>query len=520
MRFRLLVILIFSVGYGHAQQRLDSLLQTPAAAVDSLKVPSNPLDSVQTSFYHGADSLKQSYRNRMASLDSSRNRVQSHIDSLNSLSLPTDKYTGKLDSINAKQASLAAELDQKIGGLKAKTVGKLEKLELPDETRSQLASVTKDINGFKLPVKDLNIPNANLPDSPLKSLDGLNTSIDSPIGKIGELGKVGDLGKIGGGNLPSIPGADGQLGDLSKITGQAGDLKGKIPGDIKNVNDIPQGLENKAGDLSGVGDIKKQADGIDPNLGKVNDLAKDPAAAKDQALQQVKQKAVDHFAGKEKQLQEAMDKMSKLKQKYSSLNSLSEIPKKRPNEMRGKPFIERLLPGIALQIQKGGDNLMVDFNPYAGYRMTGRLTTGLGWNQRVGYDTRDHNFSPEVRIFGPRVFGEYKLGKGFSPRLEAELMNTYVPPMVRIIWNEDHGRQWVPGVFVGMKKEFRISKGVRGTSMVMLRTFNSNHKSPYSDVLNVRFGFEFPMRKKSAKQKAESAKQKAEEKKLKEKEKE
>jgi hypothetical protein len=312
---------------------------------------------------------------------------------------------------------------------------------------------------------------------------------------------VGDLGKIGGGNLPGISSADGQLGDLSKITGQAGDLKGNIPSDLKNVKDLPQGIENKAGELSGVGDLKKQTEGLDPNLGKVNDLAKDPAAAKDQALKQVKQKAVDHFAGKEKQLQEAMDKMSKLKQKYSSLNSLSEIPKKRPNEMRNKPFIERMLPGIALQIQKRGDDLMVDFNPYAGYRLTGKLTTGMGWNQRVGYNTRSNNFSPEVRIFGPRAFGEYKIGKGFSPRLEAEVMNTFVPPFVRTISNEPGERQWVPTVFVGMKKEFRITKGVRGTSMIMLRTFNVDHKSPYADVLNVRFGFEFPIKKKSKKEK-------------------
>lgn len=496
MRFGLSILLTFLLAYAQAQQ-LDSLLKTTAVNPDSLRLPPSPVDSVQQAFYHGADSLKQAYHNRMSALDSSRQRVQSRIDSLQNLQLPTDKYTAKLDSLQAKQAALATELDQKVEGLKAKSIGKLQKLELPAEAREKLASVTQNIDGFKLPVKDLNIPNLNLPGNPLKSLDGLNTTIDSPVGKIGGLGQAGDLGKLGGaGGLPPVPGVSDQLGDLSKITGQAGDLKGAVPGELKDVQSLPQGIENKAGELSGVGDLKKQAEGIDPNLGKVNDLAKDPAAAKEQAVQQVKQKAIDHFAGKEKQLQEAMDKMSKLKQKYSSLNSLSEIPKKRPNEMRGKPFIERLVPGIALQIQKRGDDLMVDFNPYAGYRLAGRLTSGLGWNQRIGYNTRNNTFSPEVRVFGPRVYGEYKLGRGFFPRLEVELMNTYVPPLVRTISNETGERQWVPGVFTGLKKEFRITKGMRGTSMIMFRMFNVDHKSPYSDVLNVRFGFEFPMKKK------------------------
>lgn len=51
--------------------------------------------------------------------------------------------------------------------------------------------------------------------------------------------------------------------------------------------------------------------------------------------------------------------------------------------MKEKPLIERIVPGIALQVQKKGDDLMVDFNAYAGYRFTGRITAGLGWNQRV-----------------------------------------------------------------------------------------------------------------------------------------
>ena len=32
--------------------------------------------------------------------------------------------------------------------------------------------------------------------------------------------------------------------------------------------------------------------------------------------------------------------------------------------------------------------------------------------------------------------------------------------------------------------------------MLITRLFDPQHKSPYADVLNVRFGFEFPMMKK------------------------
>jgi hypothetical protein len=108
-----------------------------------------------------------------------------------------------------------------------------------------------------------------------------------------------------------------------------------------------------------------------------------PEQTKEQLLEIAKEAAVDHFAGKESELKAAMELMAKYKKKFISFNGLEELTRKRPNEMQGKPLVERIIPGIAMQIQKKNDELMVDFNPYAGYRFTGKLTTGIGWNHRV-----------------------------------------------------------------------------------------------------------------------------------------
>lgn len=37
---------------------------------------------------------------------------------------------------------------------------------------------------------------------------------------------------------------------------------------------------------------------------------------------------------------------------------------------------------------------------------------------------------------------------------------------------DGRGRGWAPGVFVGMKKEYRFRKNVTGTAQIMLRVFN------------------------------------------------
>jgi hypothetical protein len=111
------------------------------------------------------------------------------------------------------------------------------------------------------------------------------------------------------------------------------------------------------------------------------------------------------------------------------------------------------------------------------------------------------NHSP---VYGPRAFGEFKIGKGFSPRAEFEYMNTLIPPSILKINSEIKYTQWVPGAFVGMKKEYQFFRNVKGTGMVMFRLFNPDHKSPYADVINVRVGFEFPMKKKPKQANAES----------------
>jgi hypothetical protein len=78
-------------------------------------------------------------------------------------------------------------------------------------------------------------------------------------------------------------------------------------------------------------------------------------------------------------------------------------------------------------------------------------------------------------------------------------MNTTVPSITHIHTVDPYEREWVWGVFTGLKKEYRIIKNVKGTAMVMMRLFNPDRKSPYSDVVNVRFGFEFPLSKAVAK---------------------
>ena len=141
---------------------------------------------------------------------------------------------------------------------------------------------------------------------------------------------------------------------------------------------------------------------------------------------------------------------------------------------------------------------MVDFNQQAAYRWTKRLTIGAGWNERVG--VRHHTITLSDRIYGPRSFVEFRVTENFTVRGDVETMNSYVPSIFTSA-NDQGGRQWVWGVFLGIKRDYKFSKYIRGNIQTMYNFLDKYYRtSPYADRINVRMGFEFPMKKKVKKE--------------------
>lgn len=130
-------------------------------------------------------------------------------------------------------------------------------------------------------------------------------------------------------------------------------------------------------------------------------------------------------------------------------------------------------------------------------RSTHRLPAGLGWNHRYAYDKDNHSFNSRSRIFGPRAYVDFKLGKGFIARVESESMNSFVPSTLR--GNPDSGhREWVWSFMTGLKKEYKIYKNLKGTALIQYNWFNRYYKAPYVDRLNSRIGFEYVLTKRKS----------------------
>jgi hypothetical protein len=479
----LLIVMLSQTAFA----QLDSLkISVPSLKLDTLTALTNKLDSIEASARGRIDSVTQYYNQATEKIQGLTSRYQQKIDSLGHLKLPTEKYTKKLDSLTNKIVEVKQKVEGKIQSIKQKTTEKLNSIPLPPELQAKVSELTSSLDKLNFNALTSRI------NSPI-DLKNLNTSLNQII-------PTTDLKGI-----PNIPSSEGltdvtkNLGGVSDLTKGVGQQTGalqqgasEISEGMGQVNSLDKLAESQFVKIDGVGELTEQVGGL-PNLMTSEE------EAKKQIVNQIKEVVVDHFADKQEVLKAAMNKISKYKQKYSSISSLSEIPKRPPNPMKGKPLIERIVPGIQFQIFQKQGNFVTDFNLYAGYKINGRLTAGMGWNHRVAYNMDLDEFNPKARIFGPRAFGEFKIGRGFSPRAEVEIMNMLIPPYISNARADEGTREWVVSGLVGIKKEYKFYKNVKGTTMLMLNVLHPHNKSPYPDWLNVRFGFEFPLKKKALK---------------------
>lgn len=427
------------------------------------------------------DSMQRAANLVRAKFERQKELLRYSIDSLNTMNIPVEKLHSKLDSLETISKQQISEISDSVSKWYQSTMEKVEALHLPPDVQQRVQQ------GLSQIVSNSGVPSLNSTDI-----------IRLPL--IGEhLTDVSDL----------LPGETIVLPELNLP------VRVDLPGSIATIPEIPSHLSivppaSLNTDVAALAEQQVMNTTLGQSVGSEITAASDALPAvtdlnenglKELALSRAKEEFVDHFAGKEAEVKDAMSLISKYKAKFSSLKSLDEIPKKKPNTMRELVFSSRLVPGMVMQIQRKGDVLCVDFNPYTGFRLTDEITFGAGWNQRLGYDTRTRSFAnSESIVFGPRLFSEYKLSRGFSPRVIVEAMNTYVPSNLTKLLQDSHSRQWIFGVFVGLKKDYTLVKNVRGVAEVTFRLYDAQDRSPYGDVVNARFGFEIPSKPKQKKQ--------------------
>ena len=298
--FHIVTLFILQLLYFPLQAQLvnDSteFIQPDSSVTSSL----NQLDSIRQQTESNYSSFKNRYDSVNQSASASQNKLQSKIDSLTTLNLPALNLSHKLDSTKEARTSKLKELESKWESTKSKHTSSITELNLPppwDQGQQRLVAATSKLD-IKLPIPEANLPSLSL---------GQGLNIDLP----GVENTLGDVGI----NSPDL--SDIKPKELNQLEGYTQDVKAVKEGKVDEV------IDNQLQNVTGVGELQAQQNQMEmPSL--------DQAKAKQQYLQMAKLSAKEHFAGKFDQVDNAMSNMSKLKKKYSSVQSIKTCPNANP----------------------------------------------------------------------------------------------------------------------------------------------------------------------------------------------
>ncbi|HEY8937495.1 MAG TPA: hypothetical protein VIM65_19855 [Cyclobacteriaceae bacterium] len=436
------------------------------------------------------DSLSKYRKQNLAEGDSTLDKLKGNITRLSKSpdSLQTriaNKATVLTDGIHKKTSftdSLSSSLKEN------------EHINLSN-TESGLTNVTSDksADGILTLPDNINLPKAEAPGELTNIQNDASNLEKASTSKIEELGSNKDLIEVkdGIGKVGSVTG---------KIEGYNKDLKTISNGNIDKMEALPKDIENMAMQqkpLKELGSEVKAGEASKNVLMQYQDAAKkmNEDGGKS-ALKNIASKELpDYFAGNEKKLQAGVAKLEKLKRKYGSVPDSRYLPKHVPNAMKDKPFIEHVVPGINFQVFQIGGYSTVDISPFVMYKITTRWRTGIGSTYRMQFD-KNINFVHAHDAHGYRIMTNYTLFGGFNFHVEGEWIRM-VPynPTTNTRLNDSEKKQWITSLNVGILKHYKISNHVQGNFQA-LYNFCYHRNGLYPNKLNIRFGFEFPLKKK------------------------
>ena len=485
----------------HYQNKIDSLSRRLNFNV-SIKSPIDSLRRRGKTFFSKANHKRDSLQNEI------------HKKSI-ALQKKIKGATGSVDSLALKAAN---KINSKLGRITAEENKVLKEAKLPNSSLPvpNASAIGKELN----PSGELNqlnnqIPNANLPDA-----NALGKELNSP-GDLNQLNSVNkELSNATQGNpvtseikkLETAPskelagsGVVKSIAELKteeqkikgvekKADGYKQDIKKVGKGEIQQMQALPKDAENAASNVAEMKELKSETAQIKTTknaLQQYNDLLQNmgtPKGLKEGGAIATKEMP-DLFAGNEAKLQAGIAQLDKLKKKYHTIADSRYLPKHVPNEMKGKPLKDRLIPGLTLQLYKV-DKLGIDLSPYLMYRLTGKLRLGASGTYRLLINSKQWNIRPGM-VYGVRAMADYRWINSWYGHMEGEWM--HYDPTVQSQYRfpaDPPLKEWNTKLNIGMLRTYKISRRFMGQCQLLYNALDWTH-FPQNRNTSVRFGFEY-----------------------------
>lgn len=454
----------------------------------------NKLDSLDFSSIASKDSVQKSKRilaNRSSAnrdrLFSYKKRLELRIDSSATGGRDTinrrlfGNIKGKYDSIgnSARNTINVSGVTGQLGEMSEAVIDVSARIKSPfDSALSQVnQNVTPSLQPSGPPLQNFSLP----------ELDPVSFAGEIPLSTSG-LDKKPNGDFVSLNNLDNV---DTAL-DPSKNFGSSGvKLPSGLPGDdvLKTPDFQVDNLEDKIPNIAPVEQISSQLSEAD--------RAKrffDPQVAKEEAVNKAKLEAVNHFSGHEQEIMAAIQLLSDAKSKVPGTDQIVNPFSGSSHSFKDIPTIQRFVPSFTMQIQRS-QSLWFDLNPAIGFRLSGRITAGAGWNYRVAYFANEKRLDQSAGGYGVRTYLHFRINSLLSLKTDIEGMNVE-PRQFGRVNSELTQRTWAWGFFLGAKKDFSLGKRMTGNVQMLYNLLRTNDLCPYVHKFNVRMGIDLPLYKK------------------------
>lgn len=428
--------------------------------------------------------------------DTQKAVIKHKMDSLRGFSLPTSQLQNKLDKIQRKQTALLNEVKEKQAALHTKvakrytdweaTVRKLKLdsfgIKMPTTALPSLPNGQVPMTNLKVPGAQLNLPqNSKFPGTP--PMPALSQQDFSSLKMSKELKKIG--GSLSLPNTTQLKQWESEVPPLRELN----NLKAQGASYKNAFKDPDKAIDKAVGSINELSVLKKEFTNADQlKTNEAVQLAENMNDTEKIKVQAGKM-AVDHFAGKEQQLNEAMLSMNKYKKKYESLPSLEDAKKSfwLRNGLRGASFRERFRPGFNLGFRTSKDTVVFDLFPTVSYRISGRIEAGVGGIYRVRVLTKPYGIDQHAsNTWGGSAFVVVKTFKATFLRLEADA-NSYRKASAT---DGIVVQSWRWTYLSGLQVDFSISKNLFG-NVQTLYSFDHKLKDGIPDRLIMRLGVQY-----------------------------
>jgi hypothetical protein len=213
----------------------------------------------------------------------------------------------------------------------------------------------------------------------------------------------------------------------------------------------------------------------------------DQLQSNDFVQKQLKQKAEELQQEGEELLQDkfnkAVAKVNTAKKEFPSLQSVENAPK-RFNPYKGMPTLERLKFGFNLQYNRDKP-WSIDYALNLAYPLNKRMRIGAEGAGRIFFEKPEVN-ETKKDLVSIRPFFRYEIWKSIFLQANYEINQMVISPPNDAPTYKD----WKQTGLIGIGKSFKISKGLRMSTIMFYDFFYNKNTSPYSQAFVFRVGME------------------------------